>query len=543
MISCTDQIPDVIYTNGNIWTGVSKAVREEAIAIKGETILAIGSKREVEALKSRKTKLIDLGGNFVVPGFIDSHTHLMSGGFQLTSVNLRNADNPGEFIRSIKAFAEDLPVGKWILDGDWDHEQWGGELPHRSWIDSVTTDIPVFVSRLDGHMGLANSKALKLAGISSETPDPPGGLIVREGETGKPTGILKDEAMDLVFNVVPEFSEEELDEALKRAMDFAVSMGVTQVHDMCSWRDFETYYRAKKKGVLKLRIYPFVWYEEWEKLIQYIIEHGKGNDWLRWGGVKGMIDGSLGSRTAWMHRPYLDDPSTMGLVVESDTSGFKETISRIDKAGIQVAIHAIGDRANDWILDLYRGIEKENDPRDRRFRIEHAQHLTKEAIGRFVSQSVIPSMQPYHIIDDGVWANKRLRPEILKWSYALRSLLDAEASLSLGSDWTVATISPIEGIYAAVTRRTVDGKHPDGWFPEQKITVYEALRAYTVGNAYAGFQENQLGTLEKGKLADFVVLSEDLFKIDPVSIPDVRVLRTVVGGQDQFITEMLKDKR
>ena len=538
-MSCEKNIPEKIYINGDIWTGKTSSIRAEAMAIQGETILAIGDYRNIEGLKGKNTRIIDLEGHFVVPGLIDCHTHLMNGGFQLVGINLRKANNPEEFIQTVKTFARDLPPEKWILNGDWDHERWGGELPHRSWIDSVTEDIPVFVSRLDGHMALANSKVLKMAGISSDTPDPQGGIIVRDKINGKPTGILKEAAMSLVIDIIPQFSEKELDDVYRIATNYALSRGITQIHDMGTWRDFKTYLRARKRGDIRLRTYLFIWYEDLDRLIQYITEHDRGDDWLRWNGIKAMIDGSLGSRTAWMHEPYLDDTSTTGLVIDPDTTELKKIIFKADKAGLQLAIHAIGDRANDWILNLGEQIEKKNGSRDRRMRIEHAQHIRKESIERFASTGIIPSMQPYHLIDDGVWAGKRVHSNVLRNSYAFRSLLNSGAALSFGSDWSVAPISPVKGIYAAVTRRTVDGKFPDGWFPEQKITPEEALRAYTIGGAYAGFQEERLGTLEKGKLADFVVLSEDLFKIDPVNIPDVRVLRTVVGGQDRFINEMM----
>ncbi len=535
MISCRVNPRATIYINGSIWTGVSDAPREQALAVEGERIIAVGSNREVEALKKQGARVVDLEGHFVVPGFIDSHTHLMSGGFQLSSLDLRDAPDPESFIAAIEDFATGVPAGRWILEGTWDHEKWGGELPHRSWIDSVTSDIPVFITRLDGHMGLANSRALQLAGITSGTPDPSGGLIVREADTGEPTGILKDEAMSLVYGVVPEFSERERDEALERAMNHALSHGVTQVHDMCSWKDLGTYLRAQKEGRLKLRISAYVWYTNWKRLSEYIGKNGPGNEWLRWNGIKAMVDGSLGSRTAWMYDPYKDDPSTTGLIVAPDTSQFKEMIREADSARIQVATHAIGDRANDWLLRLYKDVAEKNGPRDRRFRIEHAQHLSEEAFHVFDGLHVVASMQPYHIIDDGRWAEKRLDSQVLARSYPLGFLLDAHVNLALGSDWTVAPISPIQGIYAAVTRQTLDGKHPHGWFPEQSITVEGALRAYTSGGAYAAFQEENLGTLEVGKLADFVVLSEDLLEIDPVTIPSVEVVRTVVGGQNRFV--------
>jgi len=288
-------------------------------------------------------------------------------------------------------------------------------------------------------------------------------------------------------------------------------------------------------------VYSLVPISTWERLAAYVEEHGLGDDWLRWGGLKGFVDGSLGSTTAWFYAPYADAPETAGLVV-TDTTALRRWILDADAAGFHLAIHAIGDRANDWLLDRYAEAAKEHGPRDRRFRIEHAQHLTPKAIDRFARLGVIPSMQPYHAVDDGRWAEKRIGPERIQTTYAFRSLLDADARLTFGSDWTVAPLDPLEGIYAAVTRRTLDGATPDGWVPAQKITVEEALRAYTINNAYAGFQDGRLGTLEPGKYADFVVLSDNLLEIDPVAIPDVQVVRTVVGGKEQYLGECLREE-
>ena len=533
------QTPDVIYTNARIWTGAADEPWAEALAVDDGRLLDVGPAARVEALRATGTRTVDLDGRFVVPGFIDNHTHFLSGGFQLASVDLRDADTPAEFARRLGDFAASLPEGRWILGGDWDHERWGGDLPQRGWIDSLTAAHPVFVSRLDGHMALANSRALALAGVTADTPDPEGGAIVRDADTGKPTGVLKDAAMALVNRVVPDPSEEELDDALERAMTHALSLGVTQVHDVGSlggWTDLDTYRRAQAQGRLRLRLYAFVPLHTWQRLDAYVRQHGLGDDWLRWGGLKGFVDGSLGSTTAWFYDPYTDAPETAGLII-TDTTALRDDILQADARRLHLAVHAIGDRANDWLLDQFAEAAARNGARDRRFRIEHAQHLTPEAVARFARQGVVPSMQPYHAIDDGRWAEKRIGPERLETTYAFRALLDAGAALTFGSDWTVAPIDPLEGIYAAVTRRTLDGANPDGWVPQQKITVEEALHAYTAANAYAGFQEARLGTLEPGKWADFVVLSESLFEIDPVAIPDVRVLRTVVGGQDQYVVD------
>jgi predicted amidohydrolase YtcJ len=527
---------EVIFINGSIWTGNPEAPEAEAIAVGDEEILAIGTAASVMSTQGPETKLVDMGGYFVVPGFIDNHTHFISGGYQLASVDLRDARTKEEFIRRIETYVANLPEGRWITGGDWDHERWGGELPHRNWIDSVTPNNPVLISRLDGHMALANSKALDLAKIDELTQDPDGGTIIRDEKSNRPTGILKDKAMSPVYRVIPADTEAELDEALKRGMEHAVSQGVTQFYDMGSWTDLATFQRAAGRGELRARVYSFVPIGTWSRMEQFVKENGRGNDWHRWGGLKGFVDGSLGSTTAWFHDPYEDEPETNGLMV-TDTSDLRSWIESGDAVGLHVGVHAIGDCANDWLLDVYAAIAAKNGPRDRRFRIEHAQHLTSAAISRFSQLGVIPAMQPYHCIDDGRWAEKRIGPERIKTTYAFRSLLDSGATLSLGSDWTVAPLSPLEGIYAAVTRRTLDDLNPGGWIPQEKISVEEALHCYTMNNARAGFHEHRTGTLEPGKLADFVVLSQDLLTINPVDIPEVKVLMTIVGGEIQYQSE------
>jgi hypothetical protein len=533
------QSATVIYTNARIWTGNEAQPWAEGLAVQDSLLLAVGTDADVRRLQGPETDVVDLQGHLVVPGFIDNHVHFLSGGFQLAGVDLRAATTPRDFIRRLGDFAATRPPGRWITGGDWDHEAWGGELPRRDWIDSVTTGHPVFVSRLDGHMALANTQALALAGITGATPDPPGGEIVRDPQTGEPTGILKDEAMGLVFAVIPEPSAQEYDEALDRAMQHALSLGVTQVHDMGSfggWADLETYRRAHADRRLGLRLYAFVPLGTWARLDSLVRANGRGDDWLRWGGLKGFVDGSLGSTTAWFHAPFTDAPQTTGLTV-TDTTDLRRWILEADAAGLQVAVHAIGDRANDWLLDAFAAAVARNGVRDRRFRIEHAQHLTTEALPRFAAQQVIPSMQPYHAIDDGRWAEKRIGPDRIRTTYAFRSLLDTGAPLTFGSDWTVAPLNPLEGVYAAVTRRTLDGANPDGWVPDQKIRVEEALRAYTRANAWAGFQEDRLGMLRPGLLADFVVLSDNVFELDPARLATVRVLRTIVGGQTRYVAE------
>lgn len=524
---------DTVYINGTIWTGAAPGEIAEAMAVRGDRIIAVGSSEQVSRFKRDQTNVVDLNGRFVVPGFIDSHTHFVTGGLKLASVNLRNARSQSEFVAKMEAFAKGIETERWITGGDWDHEAWGGDLPRKDWIDDVTGKHPVFVSRLDGHMALANSIALDLAGISASTADPDGGTIVRDPLTGQPTGVLKDAAMNLVFAIQPVVSEAELDEALQRAMKHASEKGVTQIMNMSGWEHLQTIQRAADAQQLRLRVYSFVPLSSWARLKDFVDKNGRGDDWHRWGGLKGFVDGSLGSTTAWFYDPYLDEPQTSGLLT-TDTTALRNWIGSADAAGLHVAVHAIGDKANDWLLDTYATIAKDQGSRERRFRIEHAQHLTREAMERFGEMGVIPAMQPYHAIDDGRWAEKRIGAERIKTTYAFRSLIDSGAKLSFGSDWTVAPISPLEGIYAAVTRRTLDGHNPDGWVAEEKITVEEALTAYTRNNAYAGWHEEKTGSLEAGKLADFVVLSENLLRINPVAIADVKVLLTVVGGKVQY---------
>jgi hypothetical protein len=501
------------------------------VALQGDSILALGSRREIRRFRGPETRVIDAGDGSVLPGFGDSHTHFIDGGFQLMSVDLRDADSPQEFTRRIAEFARRLPKGRWILGGDWDHERWpGAPLPDRSWIDSVTPDNPVFVSRLDGHMGVANSLALRLAGVTRASRAPAGGEIVRNPTTGDPTGVLKDNASDAVWRVVPDRTTEESDSALALALRHAAEVGLTSVHVMSGWGDLATLRRAQARNALTAHMYAFVPLATWQRLADTVRAAGRGDDWLRWGGLKGFMDGSLGSTTAAFFEPYVDAPQTRGLMV-TDSATMRGWILAADSAGLQVAVHAIGDHANAMLLDLYAEAARAHGPRDRRFRNEHAQHLRQADIPRFGQLGVIPAMQPYHAIDDSRWAWKRLDTTRLRGTYAFHALLQTGAPLAFGSDWTVAPLSPLLGIYAAVTRRTMDGSAPNGWFPEEKVTLEEALRAYTAGVAYAGFMERRTGVLRPGLLGDVVVLGKDLFTVPPESLATVPVRVTVAGGR------------
>jgi predicted amidohydrolase YtcJ len=515
--------------NAHVWTGEPARPWASAVAVRDGRLAAVGSSAEVQKLVTVATRVVDAHGAMLVPGFIDAHVHFVDGGFDLTDVQLRDAKAPAEFIARIKAFAATVPAGTWIQGGVWDHTNWGGELPRRDWIDSVTPHNPVWIERLDGHMGLANSAALTAAGVGKGTAGVAGGTIVHDA-AGEPTGILKDNAMSLITRAIPDPSTEAKDRALDAAMTYVAAQGVTSVVNMgYTWDDLATFERAHAAGRLKTRIYSVQPLADWERLRDTVAARGHGDAWLTIGGCKAFVDGSLGSHTAAMLTPFTDAPTDTGLLVTPPESLYARTRGA-DKAGLQVMVHAIGDRAIRLQLDIFERVAQENGPRDRRFRIEHAQHLAPADIPRFAKLDVIASMQPYHAIDDGRWAERVIGTERARTTYAFRSLLDAHARLAFGSDWDVAPATPIEGIYAAVTRRTLDGAHPDGWFPEQKITVEEALRAYTSGAAYAEFQEREKGTLAPGKLADFVLLDRDLTRTPPAELRNARVLMTVVGG-------------
>ncbi len=541
MIGCAqpqleDEAATLLVLNGRIWTGDAAKPWAEALAARGDRLIAVGTNEEVRRTSGEGTRIIDAAGGLVTPGLIDGHIHFLEGGFRLASVQLRDAHSPDEFAARIRAFAEKVPEGTWIVGGDWDHERWGGDLPRRDWIDDVTPKHPVWVNRLDGHMALANSAALDAAGVTNATSDIEGGTIVRDA-SGMLTGVLKDNAMGLVDRALPEPSAEMKDRALQAAMRYVAAQGVTSVHHMGTWDDLDVFERAHRDGRLRTRIYAAVPLSTWPRLRENVAESGVGDEWLRIGALKGFVDGSLGSHTAAFFDPFADAPDDSGFFV-NDASDLYTWIAGADAAGLHPVVHAIGDRANHDLLDIFERVIVENGEREgRRFRIEHAQHLARADIPRFAELGVIPSMQPYHAIDDGRWAEKVIGPERIKTTYAFRSLLDADARLVFGSDWFVAPPTPLEGIYAAVTRRTLDDENPEGWVPKEKISVEEALRAYTVDAAYASFEENLKGTLTTGKLADFVVFDRDLMSIPPEEIRTARVLHTVVGGMHAFEAE------
>jgi hypothetical protein len=525
---------DLILINGTVHTLDPARPRAEAVAVRDGRILKVGAAAEVMGLAGKETRTIDLAGGFVLPGFIDSHTHFLNGGLSLSSIQLRDVRTREEFAAKVAAKVKDLEKGEWVQNGDWDHELFTPvELPGREWIDSVSPDNPVCVNRYDGHMVLANSAALRISGITKATPVPPGGEIVKDPETGEPTGILKDAAADLVYRHIPEPSWREKLKAAEAALKNAAEHGVTSVHEMADASSFEVYQQLIRDGKMTARLYVYIPINEVDIYARLKLKTPFGNDDLKIGGLKGFVDGSLGSATAYFFEPYTDDPKNRGLLApQMFPEGIMEKrILEADKAGLQVAIHAIGDRANSLLLDLYEKAAARNGPRDRRWRIEHAQHLRPQDIARFGKLGVIASVQPYHAYDDGRWAEKKIGKERVRYTYPFKSLLDGGAVLAFGSDWTVAPLDPISGIYAAVTRATSDGKNPGGWVPEEKISLDDAIKGYTTGGAYAEFAEKDKGTIQSGKLADIIVLDKDLFKIPAEQFMDVKVVLTIVGGK------------
>lgn len=533
LLAACGQKADIVIVGGTVWTGLTSGEgRPGAVAIQGDKILAVGDSAEVARTIGPKTTVIDAHGGVVMPGFADGHTHLVGGGFQLASIELRDAATPQEFIRRIAEYARRLRPGEWITGGNWDHTLWPGQpLPRRDWIDSVTPNNPVYIDRLDGHEALANTAALLAAHVTKATPTPEGGEILRDVRTGEPTGIFKDGALGLVYSVVPAPSAEQNDSALARALAYAATLGLTATaHMSASWEDLASYRRLEKAGRMTLRAYLYLPLGDWRAVAETIRAAGPGDPWVRVAGLKEFMDGSAGSRTAYFFDAFDDSAGYHGLL-RNPEQRMRTWIGDADSASLQVAVHAIGDRANAILLAVYDSVAKAHGPRDRRFRIEHAQHLRREDIPAFGRLRVVPSMQPAHLIDDGRWVQIRIGPERIKTTYAFRTLLDSDAPLAFGSDWSVATLDPLIGVWAAVTRRTSDDKNPDGWVPDQKITVAEALRAYTAGNAWAVFAEQQWGTLAPGRFADLVVLDHNLFTMAPESLATAGVSVTIAGGK------------
>jgi predicted amidohydrolase YtcJ len=536
----TTPAADLIIRNAKVWTVDKNHPSAQAVAVLGDRIVAVGSNSDVDSWRRPRTRVIDAGGKLLLPGFNDAHVHFLSGGLALDSVQLNDATSVEEFVRRIAERVRKTPKGEWITGGNWDETKWTrARLPTKELIDPLTPDTPVFVSRYDGHMALANSVTLRLAGITAQTPDPPGGVIVRDAQ-GNPTGVLKDAAMDFVARVQPPLPHDERVRAVKRALAHAASLGVTSVQNMDpDYADIAVYSEVLERGELTARIYAAPLITGVDDQAKIGIRHAFGGPFLRIGALKAFADGSLGSATAYFFEPFLDQPGNHGILSDEmhPVPLMRERMMKADAAGLQVCTHAIGDQAISMILDLYDEVVKAHGANDRRFRIEHAQHMAAKDFDRFARLHVIASVQPYHAIDDGRWAEARIGHDRSSRTYAFRTFLNHGVRLALGTDWDVAPLNPMLTVYAAVTRATLDDKNPGGWFPEQKLTGPETVEAYTLGSAYAEFQEQEKGSISPGKLADMVLLSHDIFAIAPETIRQVKVLTTIVGGKIVWDTQ------
>ncbi len=525
---------DLIIFNAKIWTVDKSLPTAEAVAVLGDRIVGVGSNRDIDEWRGPKTRLVDAGGKLLLPGFNDAHAHLVLGGEQLDAVQLKDAGSAEEFAHRIGDRAKATPHGEWILGGDWDETKWAPPVvPTKELIDALTPNNPVFVSRCDGHMALANSAALRLAGVTEKTPDPPGGAIVRDAQ-GNPTGALKDAAMAYVRRVIPPISYDQRLKAVHRSLAHAASVGVTTVQYMSArYDDIAIYSELLQRGELTTRIYAVPSVMEVQDQARLGVRHAFGGPYLRIGALKAFADGSLGSGTAYFFEPYANQPNNRGLLSDEmhPISAMRDRMMAADAAGLQICTHAIGDEGISTTLDLYSDVINAHGEADRRLRIEHAQHVAAKDFERFAQLHIIASVQPYHAIDDGRFVESYLGHDRASRSYAFRTFLNYHVHLAFGTDWPVAPLDPMQTVYAAVTRATLDGKNPNGWFPEQKLTVAEAVEAYTMGSAYAEFQESEKGSITAGKLADMVLLSDDIFRIEPSRIRDTKVLKTFVGGK------------
>jgi hypothetical protein len=523
-------IPDLVIVNAKVHTVDPARPAAEAIAVCGEVIARVGTTAEVAALAGRGTRTIDARGRLVLPGFNDAHVHLISGAEQIVGVDLRPARDEEDFVRRLADHVKTVPAGRWIRGGYWDHEAWPSKaLPTRELLDRVTPAHPVFVQRLDGHMGVANSLAMTLAGVTRGTAAPDGGSIVRTAG-GEPAGVFKDNAMDLITRAIPDPTLDEIVEKARAALKHAAALGVTTIQDMtASATELRAYQALRASGELTARIYS-IQNHGIAGLRDAGIATGFGDDWLRIGGIKLFADGSMGSGTAAFFEPYADDPATSGLLLQPP-GALEQAVFDADAAGFQPIVHAIGDRANALVLDIFEKLLRERGPGDRRPRIEHAQVVREADKARFRALGVIASIQPSHCIDDMRWAEARIGRARSAIAYDFRSFADAGARLAFGTDWYVEPLDPMLGLYAAVTRQFPDGTPEEGWFPEERIPIERAIEYYTLGSAYAEFADARKGSLTEGKLADLVVLSQDVLTIAPRAILATRPVLTIAGGR------------
>ena len=528
----------LVLKNGVIYTGEANRPRVEAVATRGEWIVAAGSNKEVRSWIGPQTRVVDLKGRFAMPGFNDAHVHLVSAGLARLQVDFLAAQSLAEFQQRIRDRLKDYKPGEWMTGRGWDHTLWPVKrFPTRQDLDAVADDRPMVFGRVDGHVAVANSLALKLAGITKATPDPRGAHIVRDPATGEPTGMLEeDAAMGMVWRQIPAPTPEQLHRGIGLALRELAQNGVTSVQDNSvqeagAWAAFAGYEQFMKEGKRTVRITEWLPFTAPLADLEEMRRRGGTTDlWLKTGALKGFLDGSLGSRTAALLAPYSDEPATSGILRMDPAETERLAIER-DKAGFQINFHAIGDRANRLALDIFAAVCRENGSRDRRDRIEHAQVVAPADFARFADLAVIASMQPSHETTDMRWAAERLGPERSTGAYAWKTMLDRGVRLAFGTDYPVETINPMRGLHACVTRELPDGTPHGGWQPQEKISIDDCIRAYTVGSAFAEFEESVKGTIAPKKLADIVVLSSDVTRVPPRQILRVETVMTIVGGR------------
>ncbi|XP_047055107.1 protein LONG AFTER FAR-RED 3-like [Lolium rigidum] len=532
----------MVLANATIYTADPARPFGAAMAVRGGRVLHVGTYDSVKEFRGKQTFELNLSGNVVLPGFIDSHVHLIDGGLQLARVPLRGVRSKDVFISRVKDAVRDKHPGQWVRGGGWNNDFWGGDFPIAAWLDDISPDNPVWLTRMDGHMGVANSLAIKIAGIDKNTNDPVGGTIVRTTER-EPNGLLVDAAMKLVLDVIPDVSLTERRESLLRASRHALMRGVTTVVDVGSyfpgmsekqpWQDFSDVYEwAQSMGKMMIRVCLFFPLPTWSRVSDLIREKGHLlSEWIHVGGVKAFLDGSLGSSSALFYEPYKDDPGSFGLQL-IDMDVLLNATLESDKSGLQVAIHAIGDKANDMLLDMLDEVVNLNGMRDRRFRVEHAQHLAPSAAKRFGEHNTIASVQPDHLLDDADSAGKKIGVERAeRSSYLFGSLLAGGAHLAFGSDWPVSDINPLQAIKTAMSRKPPGWEIP--WISTECLPLDDSLKAHTISAAHACFLDPVLGSLAEGKYADFVVLPSTSWKEFADDIPR-NVLATYVNGKQAY---------
>jgi predicted amidohydrolase YtcJ len=556
--SASDSGPDLILTNGDIYTGEASRPRVQALAARDEVIIATGSNDEIARLRTTQTRVIDLHGQFAMPGFNDAHVHLVGAGFAKLTVNLEGAKSLAEMQERIRASLSNFKPGEWIRGRGWDHTLWPDKrFPTRADLDAVSREHPMFFARVDGHVAVVNSRALELAGITRETPDPPGGRFMHDSN-GEPNGMLEeDSAMSRVAQLIPPPSQDQRRRAIELALAEASSYGVTSIQDNSEEYPFRLYeefrdgrsrngkpvpsapslvdlpiYRSlHEEGKLPLRITEWLPFNApLAVLEEYRRAYGTTDAWIKTGTLKEFLDGSLGSRTAAMLAPYSDEASTSG-ILRVDPELLRQMAIARDAAGFQIAFHAIGDRANRIALDTFAAIREANGARDRRDRVEHAQIIALDDLPRFAALGVIASMQPCHLLDDERWAESRIGGERVKGGYAWNSLEKSGAHLAFGTDYPVESVNPLRGLYACATRELPSGGPTGGWQPQEKLPIETCIREYTAGAAYAEFEESRKGKLVPGMFADIAVFPADITRLAPRDLINAKVALTIAGGK------------